>query len=174
MVDIKFNWVSSKVFGTDYNSTEFDDRKFVENLDKIVIKEIVTYSNGYLCGIQVFYEKDGSVTSNGCHSDIDFNKIENYDFPTTSDGAKAVKKSFAFSEGEEISKLIVQSGDIIDGFGFETNYGNKYYHGGEGGGLNEYSLSNLKFCALSGTVATIGVENYWRTIHSLQFHLLDN
>lgn len=177
MVDkeTKLTWVSTKLYGTNYGgNNEFDDREFAEGLDSIKIKEIILYSNSYLCGIQVFYDQ-GQKVSAGCYADIDFDKIDDEEnYLTSSDGSYTTKKSYVFTDNEEIVKFIVHSGDIIDGIGFETNCGKSFFHGGKGGSKKEITLKDLKFGAISGSVAAVGVGNYWHTVHSLQLHFVGN
>jgi hypothetical protein len=169
----KITWVSTDLYGTCYKgNTDFDDREFAESLSHIKVKRIVLYSNGYLCGMQVFYNQ-GQEVSNGCYADIDFDFLddqEEHSYITSTDGSTVTINEYLFTDNEEIVSFTIYSGDIIDGIGFETTKGVTFFHGGKGGNKKIIKLKDLKFGAVSGSVAAVGVGNYWHTIHSIQLH----
>lgn len=165
---------SSELFGTNWqNQTQFDDMPFVKGLESVKIKELsFWYTSQFLSGLQVFYHQ-GQKISNGWHCAIDVFKFQDKQLKKDPKGNEVKFTSLEIDHDDEIVKITVHAGAIIDGIGFTTRKGKQIHAGGSGGSVINFDLKGKTFAGFSGSVADPSQGNYYWTVHSLRLHFLE-
>ena len=162
----------SKTFGKNFKGTQFNDLDDkLSSLSNINIHEMIFYDDGgFLCGVKVIYRlEENKNFTNGAHCVCDVDNIDKSKWQTNKNKT-IISKSLIFKNDEYITKLIVRSGDIIDGLEIETNKGNKLAAGGLGGGKTEFIFNDRRFVGFSGSHEPYGSKGWWCTIHQLTVH----
>jgi len=166
------NYFESKLFGKKFNdSIEFFlNKKIFEKKGKIE-KIIFYHDNNILIGIEQFFilennekiiEKFGKINKNNLCDEIKFNYNNNNENNENDENNNENNKN-------NIKKLIINSGDMIDGISIENNINLMLISGGCGGGKHIFNFNKNVNKNYLGNFDLIGFEgSYAGTIHQIK------
>lgn len=118
---------SSKFFGKQFNDTHMQIIDYTDLKDAKISNIILYHDGGLVYGSSITY-----VINNNDKKVIDFGK------------KTKMFEVLNMADGEYINKIILRTGDLIDGVSLFTNLDNGIVAGGNGGGVHIFDIDKLK------------------------------